>query len=57
MCYRPVGFNRFVASGITRMRIAELHVAVLPWLLNLNVFVILTATAPISLWLPRGLAL
>ncbi|MDE2428602.1 MAG: TRAP transporter large permease subunit, partial [Burkholderiales bacterium] len=33
MCHPPVGLNLYVASGITKMGITELTVAVAPWLL------------------------
>ena len=32
LCHPPVGLNLYVASGITKMGIAELTIAVLPWL-------------------------
>ncbi|MBM3557890.1 MAG: TRAP transporter large permease subunit, partial [Alphaproteobacteria bacterium] len=32
MCHPPVGLNLYVASGITKMGITELTVAVMPWL-------------------------
>ena len=34
MCHPPVGLNLYVASGITKMGITELTVAVWPWLLT-----------------------
>ena len=38
MCHPPVGLNLYVASGITKMGITELTVAVWPWLLTMLVF-------------------
>ncbi len=38
MCHPPVGLNLYVASGITKMGITELTVAVWPWLLSMLVF-------------------
>ena len=37
MCHPPVGLNLYVASGITKMGITELTVAVWPWLLSMLV--------------------
>jgi C4-dicarboxylate transporter DctM subunit len=54
----PVGLNLFVASGITRMGITELSVAVLPWLTTMLVFlIIVTYWPPLSLWLPKALGM
>jgi C4-dicarboxylate transporter DctM subunit len=54
MCHPPVGLNLYVASGITKMGISELTVAVWPWLLTMIGFLILvTYWAPLSLWLPH----
>jgi C4-dicarboxylate transporter DctM subunit len=54
MCHPPVGLNLYVASGITKMGISELSVAVLPWLLAMLGFLVLVTYVPIiSLWLPR----
>ena len=54
MCHPPVGLNLYVASGITKMGITELTVAVWPWLLTMLGFLLLvTYWAPLSLWLPR----
>ena len=58
MCHPPVGLNLYVASGITRMGITELTVAVWPWLLTMLVALILVTYVPtISLWLPRMMGL
>jgi C4-dicarboxylate transporter DctM subunit len=53
MCHPPVGLNLYVASGITRMGISELTVAVMPWLLAMIGFLLLVTYVPeVSLWLP-----
>ena len=58
MCHPPVGLNLYVASGITKMGITELTVAVWPWLLTmLDFLVIVTYVPAISLWLPRLLGM
>jgi C4-dicarboxylate transporter DctM subunit len=54
MCHPPVGLNLYVASGITKMGISELTVAVTPWLLTMLGFLLLVTYVPaISLWLPK----
>lgn len=54
MCHPPVGLNLYVASGITKMGITELTVAVWPWLLTMLGFLVLVTYWPqLSLWLPR----
>jgi len=58
LCHPPVGLNLYVASGITKMGITELTVAVLPWLITMLVFLVLVTYVPhISLWLPRALGM
>ena len=58
MCHPPVGLNLYVASGITKMGITELTVAVWPWLLTMLVFlVVVTYWPPISLWLPKAMGM
>lgn len=58
MCHPPVGLNLYVASGITRMGITELTVAVWPWLLTMLIFLLLVTYVPaLSLWLPRTLGM
>ena len=58
LCHPPVGLNLYVASGITRLGITELTVAVLPWLTTMLVFLALVTYIPeISLWLPRLLGM
>lgn len=54
MCHPPVGLNLYVASGITRMGISELTVAVLPWLtVMLFYLVAITYIPQITLFFPR----
>ena len=54
MCHPPVGLNLYVASGITKMGISELTVAVMPWLLTMLAFLgLITYVPQISLWLPN----
>jgi C4-dicarboxylate transporter DctM subunit len=58
MCHPPVGLNLFVASGIAKMGMTELSIAVLPWLITLLVFLGLVTYIPeMSLWLPRVLGM
>ncbi|MGL6071796.1 TRAP transporter large permease [Craterilacuibacter sp.] len=58
MCHPPVGLNLYVASGITKMGITELTIAVWPWLLTMLAFLMLITYVPaISLWLPRTLGM
>ncbi|HLO75014.1 MAG TPA: TRAP transporter large permease subunit [Magnetospirillum sp.] len=56
MCHPPVGLNLYVASGITKMGITELTVAVMPWLLTMVGFLIAVSYWPgLSIWLPKTL--
>jgi C4-dicarboxylate transporter DctM subunit len=58
MCHPPVGLNLYVASGITRMGITELTIAVWPWLLTMLVFLVMVTYIPlISLALPKFLGM
>ena len=58
LCHPPVGLNLYVASGITKMGITELTIAVLPWLLTMLVFLVFITYVPeITLWLPRVLGM
>jgi len=58
MCHPPVGLNLYVASGITKMGITELTVAVWPWLLTMLAFLIIVTYWPmLSLFLPRALGM
>jgi C4-dicarboxylate transporter DctM subunit len=54
----PVGLNLYVASGISRLGLTEMTIAVTPWLVTMLVFlVIVTYWPPLSLWLPRALGM
>jgi C4-dicarboxylate transporter DctM subunit len=58
MCHPPVGLNLYVASGITKMGISELTVAVMPWLLTMVGFLIAVTYWPgLSIWLPKVLGI
>ena len=58
LCHPPVGLNLYVASGIARMGITELTVAVWPWLLTMLIFLgLVTYVPPLSLSLPRLLGM
>ncbi len=58
LCHPPVGLNLYVASGIAKMGITELTIAVLPWLFAMLVFLVIVTYVPeLSLWLPRLLGM
>jgi C4-dicarboxylate transporter DctM subunit len=58
LCHPPVGLNLYVASGIAKMGITELTIAVWPWLFTMLVFLGLVTYWPaMSLWLPRILGM
>ena len=58
LCHPPVGLNLYVASGIARMGITELTVAVWPWLLTMMIFLVIVTYWPgLSLFLPRLLGM
>ena len=58
LCHPPVGLNLYVASGIAKMGITELTVAVWPWLLTMLVFLgIVTYWPGLTLWLPKLLGM
>jgi C4-dicarboxylate transporter DctM subunit len=58
MCHPPVGLNLYVASGITKMGITELTIAVWPWLLSMLCFLAVVTYWPgLSLWLPQQLGM
>ena len=58
MCHPPVGLNLYVASGIAKMGITELTIAVWPWLMTMLIFLVVVTFVPeISLWLPRLLGM
>jgi C4-dicarboxylate transporter, DctM subunit len=58
LCHPPVGLNLYVGSGIAKMGISEMTIAVLPWLLAMLLFLLMVTYIPeISLWLPRLLGI
>lgn len=58
MCHPPVGLNLYVASGIARMGITELTIAVWPWLMTMLIFLVLVTYWPaMSIWLPKTLGM
>ena len=58
MCHPPVGLNLYVSSGITKMGITELTIAVWPWLLTMLIFLVLvTYWPPLSTWLPKTIGM
>jgi C4-dicarboxylate transporter DctM subunit len=58
MCHPPVGLNLYVASGIAKMGITELTIAVWPWLVTMLLFLVIITYVPwISLVLPRLLGM
>jgi len=58
LCDPPVGLNLYVASMIARMRITDLAVAVLPWLLTMLVFLMVVTYWPgLTLFLPHLLGM
>ncbi|MEO5693927.1 MAG: TRAP transporter large permease subunit [Usitatibacter sp.] len=58
MCHPPVGLNLYVASGVAKMGITELTIAVWPWLLTMLVFLVIVTYWPaLSLFLPQVLGM
>ncbi len=58
LCHPPVGLNLYVTSGIAKMGITELTIAVWPWLLTMLVFLaVVTYWPDLSLFLPRVLGM
>jgi C4-dicarboxylate transporter, DctM subunit len=56
LCHPPVGLNLYVGSGIAKMGISEMTIAVLPWLGAMLIFLVMITYIPeISLWLPQTL--
>jgi C4-dicarboxylate transporter DctM subunit len=56
LCHPPVGLNLYVASMIAGMRITDLAVSVLPWLLTMLGFLMVVTYWPeLTLWLPKVL--
>jgi len=53
LCHPPVGLNLYVSSGITKMGITELTIAVWPWLLTMIGFLLVVTFWPgLTLWFP-----
>jgi len=58
LCHPPVGLNLYVASMIAGMRITDLAMAVMPWLLTMLVFLMIVTFWPgLTLWLPTMLGM
>jgi C4-dicarboxylate transporter, DctM subunit len=58
LCHPPVGLNLYVASMIAGMRITDLAMAVMPWLLTMLVFLLIVTFWPgLTLWLPKVLGM
>ena len=58
LCHPPVGLNLYVASGVAKMGITELTIAVWPWLLTMLGFLVVATYWPaMSLALPRLLGM
>ena len=58
LCHPPVGLNLYVASGIAKMGITELTVAVLPWLCVMLAFLVVVTYWPgLTLFVPRLLGM
>ncbi len=58
LCHPPVGLNLYVASGISKMSITELTVAVFPWLMTMLVFLVIVTYWPgLSTWLPKTMGM
>ena len=58
LCHPPVGLNLYVASMIAGMRITDLAMAVMPWLLTMLVFLVIVTYWPgLTLWLPHVLGM
>jgi C4-dicarboxylate transporter DctM subunit len=54
----PVGLNLYVASGISKLGLSEMTVAVWPWLKTMLIFlIIVTYWPPLSTWLPKTLGM
>jgi C4-dicarboxylate transporter DctM subunit len=54
----PVGLNLYVASGISKLGLSEMTVAVWPWLLTMLIFlVIVTYWPPLTIWFPKMLGM
>ena len=54
----PVGLNLYVTSGITKLGMTDMVIAVWPWLVTMLVFLVMVTYLPImSTWLPRTLGM
>ena len=54
----PVGLNLYVASGISKLGLSEMTVAVWPWLKTMLVFLVIVTYWPgLSTWLPKTLGM
>jgi C4-dicarboxylate transporter DctM subunit len=54
----PLVLNLHVASGIGKLGLSEMRVAVWPWLLTMRIcLVIVTTWPPLSTWSPRTLGM
>ncbi len=58
LCHPPVGLNLYVASMIAGMRITDLAMAVMPWLITMLVFLVIVTYWPaLTLFLPHLLGM
>ncbi|MBT0665667.1 TRAP transporter large permease subunit [Geobacter pelophilus] len=58
LCHPPVGLNLYVASGISKLSITELTMAVMPWLCTMIVFLVIVTYWPaLSIWLPKAMGM
>jgi C4-dicarboxylate transporter DctM subunit len=58
LCHPPVGFNLYVASGISKMSITDPTIAVVPSLGTMVLFLAIVTYWPgLSSWLPRVLGM
>ena len=58
LCHPPVGLNLYVASMIAGMRITDLAMAVMPWLITMLVFLMIVTFWPgLTLFLPHLLGM
>jgi C4-dicarboxylate transporter DctM subunit len=58
LCHPPVGLNLYVASGISKLSISELTMAVMPWLCTMLIFLVIVTYWPtLSIWLPRAMGM
>jgi C4-dicarboxylate transporter DctM subunit len=54
----PVGLNLYVASGISKLGLSEMTVAVWPWLKTMLIFLVIVTYWPgLSTWLPKALGM